>query len=182
MYIEQALSKGYIRGLDSPRILLVLCAPLAKLKTIGEITQFKMQLFRFTIAALLAPSLALAIATPQVLKRSPRPIFQNGVYIVDRQTEYTNHVAWNFNGGGLPEGLSVSNYAVNDQRGFSADNVVVRDGYLQLIQSAGSTFPLKGGEVITSVNNIKYASVRTNAVLSETPGTCNGVYHLSSRK
>lgn len=137
-----------------------------------------MQLVRITITALLAPSLALAIATPKVLKRSPQPTFENGVYIVDRQAEYANHVTWDFSGGNISEGLSVSNYAVNDQRGFSADNAVVRDGYLQLIQSAGSSFPLKGGEVVTSVNNIKYASVRTIAILSEVPGTCNGLYYL----
>jgi hypothetical protein len=127
------------------------------------------------IVAFLAPVCTVALATPKVIKRSAAAEVKDGKYIVDRQAEFANHVTWTFDGSSIPEGLGVSTYPVNDQRGFYAENAIVRNGYLELVQSAGPDFPYRGGEVVTSVKNIKYASVRTVAILTETYGTCNGM-------
>ncbi|KAG9253798.1 concanavalin A-like lectin/glucanase domain-containing protein [Emericellopsis atlantica] len=135
---------------------------------------------RALIVAFLAPVCTSALATPNTVKRSAAAEVENGKFIVDRQAEFANHQSWTFDGSGIPEGLKVSTYPVNDQRGFYAENAVVRNGYLELIQSAGPDFPYRGGEVVTSVKNIKYASVRTVAILTDTYGTCNGMFFYQS--
>ncbi|KAI9148041.1 Beta-glucanase-like protein [Paramyrothecium foliicola] len=131
-------------------------------------------------AALLAYLQLGAIAAPSVLKRSPEPTFENGKYILDRQSQFANRLTVNFNSNSIPPSLQVSNYPVNDIRSFVARNAVVRNGYLELINSGGSARPYAGGEITTAVKNIKYASVRTVAILTETPGVCNGMFFYKS--
>lgn len=116
-----------------------------------------------------------AIAMPgKLVNRSPEPEFEDGKYIVDRQAGFANRATWNFNGNSLPSGLSISSYSAGG-RVYSADNVVVRNGYLELRVPGGQrSLPYRSAEIVTNVQNIKYASVRTRAIFSETPGVCNG--------
>lgn len=120
-------------------------------------------------------TIGLVSCAPQVHKRSPLPEFKDGKYIVDRQTEFANHAEYTFDSGNVPDGLHISNYVNDPTREWSQDNVQVRDGYLELLVNGGQmSMPYVGAEVTTVVENIKYASVRTTAILTEPWGVCNG--------
>lgn len=137
-----------------------------------------MVIARTLTAALLGLGFATAtpVASTPVIKRSPQPLHQNGKYILeDRQAEFDNHVSWNFESGSLPEGLSKSQYPVGQTHQYTAENAVVRDGYLELLVPGGQSQPISCGEVVTDERNILHASVRTVAILTETPGVCNGI-------
>lgn len=134
-----------------------------------------MSLVQTLTAALLGAGLTAASPLSSMVKRSPEPVQRDGKYIVSRQAEFDNHVSWTFEGESLPEGLSVSAYPVQDTHVYKSDNIAVRDGYLELLVPGGqSAMPYTCGEVVTDVDNIKYASVRTVAILSEPAGVCNG--------
>ncbi|KFA65139.1 hypothetical protein S40285_06516 [Stachybotrys chlorohalonatus IBT 40285] len=130
----------------------------------------------------LAFGLSTAAATPNLLKRSPPAEEINGTYVVDRQAEFANHVSWNFQSGQLPNWLWPSNYAVGDNsRVFVPENAILRDGYLDLLVNGGQTArPYRSAEIVTVANNIKYASVRTVAILTEPAGVCNGMFFYQS--
>lgn len=127
-----------------------------------------------SLTAALAIGLTSAHPATQVLKRSASPELVNGKYIVDRQSQFANSATYTFDGDSLPDGLYKSTYS-GDTHGFSAANAYLEDGYLNLLVNGGQTqMPYTCGEVTTVVENIKYASVRTVAILTEPAGVCNG--------
>ncbi|KAG5760504.1 hypothetical protein H9Q72_011396 [Fusarium xylarioides] len=127
--------------------------------------------------------LGLAAASPKgcVTKRSPEPKLENGHYIVDRATKFANKKVWTFNGKSLPSALYSSDYPVGKTHVFTSSGVKVRNGYLELTVPGGQkSKPYKAAEVATEIENIKYASVRTTAILSEPAGVCNGMFFYQS--
>ena len=122
-------------------------------------------------------ALGLTVASPQggLQSRSPEPPFKNGKYVVSRRAQFTNKKVFTFPGNKLPKGLTASNYPAGDSHSFLPANVKVRNNYLELHVPGGQTkMPYKCAEVITDVQNIKYASVRTTAIVSVPAGVCNG--------
>ncbi|OLN88137.1 hypothetical protein CCHL11_00152 [Colletotrichum chlorophyti] len=125
---------------------------------------------------------ALLTAGPAVaLSRSPQPTQSpNGQYVVDSFGTFANRAIFNFTGRTtLPSGLYASNWDIGSPptHTFQPANVVVSGGYLNLKVPGGQTTkPYRSAEVITTANNIKYASVRTVAIFSEPAGVCNGAF------
>ncbi len=86
----------------------------------------------------------------------------------------------------LPSGLMASDYTVADtpntptatyNHTFIPADVTVSGGFLQLKVPGGQTkSPLNCAEVITTLSDIHYASVRTTAIFSSVAGTVNGKY------
>ncbi|KAF4966876.1 hypothetical protein FSARC_5489 [Fusarium sarcochroum] len=123
--------------------------------------------------------LGLAAASPKgsVTKRSPEPKFEDGHYLVDRATKFANKKVWTFEGKSLPDGLYASDYQVGDTHVYKPSGVKVRNGYLELTVKGGqSEMPYQAAEVGTEIENIKYASVRTTAILADPAGVCNGMF------
>jgi hypothetical protein len=129
-----------------------------------------------TVAVAAATGLASAASLPGVMKRSPEPALVDGKYVVSRQAQFDNHATYTFDGlSDLPAGLDRSLDVIGSTHKYIAENVFVRDGYLQLLVNGGQTsMPYTGGQVVTSEHNIFHASVRTVAILSEPKGVCNG--------
>lgn len=129
-----------------------------------------------TVAVAAATGLASAASLPSIMKRSPEPALVDGKYVVSRQAQFDNHATYTFDGlSDLPSGLDRSLDVIGSTHKYVAENVFVRDGYLQLLVNGGQTsMPYTGGQVVTSEHNIFYASVRTVAILSEPKGVCNG--------
>jgi hypothetical protein len=76
---------------------------------------------------------------------------------------------------GLPEGLLVADWPTGLNWEARASNVKFNNGYLELWVPGGQTGPTyQGAEVDTVASNIAYGSFRTVAVLTQTPGVCNG--------
>jgi len=75
-------------------------------------------------------------------------------------------------------GLSIDSGTIGSKplsHNFDAANVAVKDGYLQLLVPGGQ----EGQQTISSAQvsttfDVKYASVRTWAILTEVAGVCNG--------
>jgi len=104
-----------------------------------------------------------------------------GVFDIPGAMKFSNHQTWDFStlsdGAKLPRGLWASEYPVEDTHEYLKKNVFIQGGYLNLRVDGGQTaMPYSCGEVTTKVSNIRYASVRTVAVFSETPGVCNGMF------
>lgn len=100
---------------------------------------------------------------------------------------FSQSKTFTFTGSALPPELTPSTWPVYEDsnpnakydRIFEEKNVVVRDGFLEL-RVPGGQKPTDGGrgpiscaEVGTTFE-VKYASVKTYAILSEEPGVCNG--------
>jgi Glycosyl hydrolases family 16 len=107
-----------------------------------------------------------------------------GQWVVPGTGTFTNKSLFTFTGSTLPAGLSASNYEVDDQSGgapfnhvFDPANVAISGGYLNLKVPGGqnptSNTAISSAEIVTNTN-ILYGSVRTNAILSTVPGTCQG--------
>lgn len=128
------------------------------------------------LSILVSPLLA---AVPSLaLTRSAAPSVVNGQYVVGSYT-YAKRLVFDFaSATSLPAGLYASTWQVGDApytHRYDASNVVVGGGYLNLKVPGGQTaHPYSSAEVSTTVANIKYASVRTVAILSEPAGVCNG--------
>lgn len=121
---------------------------------------------------------AILSATPAfALVRSPQPSLTNGQYVVGGYG-YANRVIFDFKGRtSLPDGLYASTWPIGNTHKFDASNVVVGGGYLNLKVPGGQTaMPYSSAEVTTTIDNMKYASVRTVAILSEPAGVCNGMF------
>lgn len=82
-----------------------------------------------------------------------------------------------------------SDYTVDDKEStptarynhhFTPDNVAIKDGYLVLTvpgnQQPSFDNPATCGEISTTASNIKYASVRTRAILTSEPGVVDGMF------
>jgi hypothetical protein len=123
----------------------------------------------------MAAGLSAAMMVPNSVKRSPEPTFENGVYVVSSDAQFSNYVKFTFDGNKLPEGLFAADWRIDDNWSVNAENVAVKDGYLQLKVPGGQQKPYKCAQVDTTVTNILYASVRTVAILTKTPGVCNGM-------
>lgn len=138
-----------------------------------------MHLLSLLIATLAAVDLSEGVVTRSV-KGSSSPTLKNGKYVIDGHA-FSNKAVWTFSGSTLPEGLFAGNYRVDKAHSYTKSNVVVQNGYLELIVPGGQTKkPYKGAEIITDVDNIKFASVRTTAILSEPAGVCNGMFLVKS--
>ena len=110
---------------------------------------------------------------------------QGSFWNVDGVGSFQNMASYTFTGTDLPDGLSASNYPVDDAAGgsgipyshqFDPTNVAVSDGTLTLTvsggQDPGSGGYIKCAEVTTDISNIKYASTRVMAWFSGVKGTC----------
>ncbi|KAF4984576.1 hypothetical protein FZEAL_252 [Fusarium zealandicum] len=140
-----------------------------------------MQLTSYLSVAFMAMGLTVAAPQPSLMKRSPEPTLEDGKYVVDRATKFSNKAVYTFTGNTLPEGLYASNYPAGNTHTFTPSNVAVRNGYLELLVNGGQTkMPYKSGEIVTVIENIKYASVRTVAIFSEPAGVCNGMFFFKS--
>ncbi|KPM43937.1 hypothetical protein AK830_g2575 [Neonectria ditissima] len=140
-----------------------------------------MHLTSYLSVALAAAGLAVATPKRGGMKHSPKPQYKGGRYHVDRGMSFSNKAIYNFTGDSLPEGLSASDYQPDDAHTFTPSNVNVADGYLELLVDGGQTdMPYMSGEIVTDVQNILYASVRTVAILSEPAGVCNGMFFYKS--
>lgn len=101
------------------------------------------------------------------------------LYHVNGTGTFTNAVNWTFGTDGvLPVGLEVAtttNGNPPNQRQFVTTNVLVADGFLELLVPGGqTTSPYQCAQVQTVENTILYASVRTTAILAAEPGVVNG--------
>lgn len=121
------------------------------------------------------PLLELLKRTPGT---SPAPSIVKGKYVCndgDDTTGFSKRATYTFTGTKLPTGLSASTYNVGGNRVFSTSNVVIKNGYLELHVPGGQTaMPYSCGQIVTDVNNIVSASVRTTAILTDIAGTING--------
>lgn len=118
---------------------------------------------------------------------SAQPTFDGCTYNVPEAGKFKNKKKFTFFQSGLPEGLYASNYVVYDtynglpyNHKFETTNVYSDGDFLNL-RVQGTTNPgslanqaISCGELVTTENNILYASVRTNAIFSTVPGTCHG--------
>ncbi|KAF5023473.1 hypothetical protein F66182_4473 [Fusarium sp. NRRL 66182] len=136
-----------------------------------------MHLISYVSVALAVLGLSAASPKSCATKRSPEPKFENGQYVVDRAVKFANKKVWTFTGKTLPEGLYASDYPVGKTHVYKSSGVTLRNGYLELTVKGGQKAkPYKCAEIATEVDNIKYASVRTVAILSEPAGVCNGEF------
>lgn len=98
-----------------------------------------------------------------------------------KRATFASTTTWSFTGKTLPTGLRKSTDLIgHDQPGlldhkFDKKNVQVKDGFMQLVVPGGQT-----GDVISSAEvgtdfELLYGSVTTYAILTDTPGACNGM-------
>ncbi|KAM0239565.1 hypothetical protein ACHAP5_008211 [Fusarium lateritium] len=142
-----------------------------------------MQLTSYLSVAVAILGLATASPAPNAAcnKRSPAPKRENGQFVVSRDVKFANKRVWTFNGNTLPKGLYASEYNVGKTHVYKSSGVKVNKGYLELTVPGGQkTMPYKAAEIATEMENIKYASVRTTAILSEPAGVCNGMFFYQS--
>jgi len=112
--------------------------------------------------------------------------------VIEGAGTFMKSATFTFPGTTLPSGLiATDNQLVSDQDQdppapynhiFEAENVFVKDGYLN-IKVPGAQNPasapnqaVSSGEVFTEVDDILYASVRTHAIFSTVPGTCQSSF------
>jgi hypothetical protein len=143
-------------------------------------------LFLSTITTVLATGILSVAADYATSSRDP--IFQNGKYIVESGVaEFSHKRHWDFKrgqlakAGKLPKGLHANSDRIGNPphvHKFSTNNVAVTNGFLTLTVPGGQSkrSAISSAEVETDVGNILYASVRTTAILSKSPGVCNGMF------
>ncbi|KAJ4527373.1 hypothetical protein HRR83_000125 [Exophiala dermatitidis] len=120
-----------------------------------------------------------------------------GKWVVQGVGSFDNHATYTFDQDNFPAGLLRSNYTCRQQElmgpdqipyniRYDQDNVQVSKGVLTLTVP-GRQDPDKDpdqavscAEVTTAEQNILYASVRTNAIFSQVPGTCHGLFFYKS--
>jgi hypothetical protein len=123
---------------------------------------------------------------------------QGNYWVLPDGQRFRNRKVYTFNGASLPAGLQASEDFIQDttyrninnipyNHRFDAVNVKVSNGFLNLkvpgnqhpsspTRNNPNGTPISCAEVITTECNIKYASVRTKAILSNVPGTCQGMF------
>lgn len=118
---------------------------------------------------------------------SPEADYDGCSYNIEGVGKFKNKKVFTFYNG-LPEGLYASEYIVYDQydgapynHAFQSKNVVPDGDFLNLIVPGETREPsqipnqaISSAEIATTENTILYASVRTNAIFSQVPGTCHG--------
>jgi len=109
------------------------------------------------------------------------PACTSYLYTVPSLGTFTNFANYTFGNldNTLPAGLVASDdTTVGDlpySQVYQASNVVVRDGFMQLMVPGGQTAaPYSSAQVMTDETDIMYASVRTTAILASPAGTVNG--------
>lgn len=116
-------------------------------------------------------------------------------WVIDGVGSFSNRVVYTFTSDNFPDGLAKSDYTVHGRRRvtnppipwnhrYDPANVQTTDGMLTLTVPGGQ-IPRKRrdkaiscAEITTTERNILYASVRTNAIFSSVPGTCQGPYSI----
>lgn len=110
--------------------------------------------------------------------------------VIEGTGTFMNSQTFTFSGTTLPSGLiAMDGKLIGDQENgapynhiFQADNVFVRNGYLNIMVPGAQTpasapdQAISSGEVYTAVSDILYASVRTYAIFSTVPGTCQSSF------
>lgn len=142
-----------------------------------------MQALHLFVAAL---AVGLASASPSSIneRRSPALVARDGKFVMNPRVSFANHAVYTFNNGFPSDALEIDRYSGGPNVQHDPSLVTVQGGYLQLRVPGGQTAkPYRGAQVLTKIGNIKYASVRTVAILSETPGVCNGnFFYLNDRQ
>lgn len=124
---------------------------------------------------------------PALAARSSEADYDGCYYNVEGVGRFKNKKVFTFSNG-LPDGLYPSQYIVYDQYDgapynhvFDSKNVLSDGDFLNLIVPGETRKPnelpnqaISSAEICTTENNILYASVRTNAIFSQIPGTCHG--------
>jgi hypothetical protein len=112
---------------------------------------------------------------------SSSPSCTSYLYTVPSLGTFTNFANYTFSNldNTLPAGLTASDdTTIGDlpySQVYEASNVVVRDGFMQLMVPGGQTAaPYSSAQVMTEETDIMYASVRTTAILASPAGTVNG--------
>jgi len=115
------------------------------------------------------------------------PACTSYLYTVPSLGTFTNFANYTFGNldNTLPAGLTASDdTTVGDlpySQVYEASNVVVRDGFMQLMVPGGQTAaPYSSAQVMTEETDIMYASVRTTAILASPAGTVNGKSRFDS--
>lgn len=121
-------------------------------------------------------ALILSAGLSTALTRSPVPPQVDGGWIVSDLPFY-NAASYTFENG-LPDGLIIANWETGLNWEAHSANVKFSNGYLELWVPGGQNPPAgtrySGAEVDTVADNIAYGSFRTVAILTQTPGVCNG--------
>lgn len=135
----------------------------------------------------LTTSQPVSPSTTTTTAASSQPTFDGCMYTIPEAGKFKNKKEFMFFQPGLPDGLYASDYTVYDtysglpyNHKFETPNVYSDGDFLNL-RVQGTTNPgslqdqaISCGEIVTTENNILYASVRTNAIFSDVPGTCHG--------
>lgn len=129
-----------------------------------------MSLIKSVLALMATAELASA------LTKSPVPPKQDGGWVVSGIPFY-NQASYTFNNG-LPSGLRIADWPTGLNWKAESKNVKFKNGYLELWvpgnQRPDGEGRYSGAEVDTVAQNIAYGSFRTVAILTQTPGVCNG--------
>lgn len=126
-------------------------------------------------------------ASTSTTSPSGEPTFNGCTWNVEGAGKFRNKKVFTFYESGLPNGLYASNYMVWDtyngqpyNHQFDPSNVYSDGDFLNL-KVQGTTAPaslpqqaISSAEIVTTENDILYASVRTNVIFSTVPGTCHG--------
>jgi hypothetical protein len=123
-------------------------------------------------------SLVWSAGLSVALTKSPVPPQVDGGWIVSDLPFY-NSASYTFENG-LPDGLIIANWPTGLNWQADAANVKFNNGYLELWVPGAQNPPAgtrySGAEVDTVAKNIAYGSFRTVAILTQTPGVCNGKF------
>ncbi|KIX01213.1 uncharacterized protein Z518_08938 [Rhinocladiella mackenziei CBS 650.93] len=145
--------------------------------------------FLFLLGALAAPAHTTSESKYEPIK--PR---QTCGHVIDGVGTFMESAVYTFEGDTLPAGLlaSTDQLIPDEQWGapfnhfFDSSNVAVQDGFAEVRVPGGqdpSSDPqraIHSGEIFTLESQILYASVRTAAILSTEPGTCQGLFFYKS--
>jgi len=147
----------------------------------------------FTTKSLVLINVLASIANALPAKPS-RASSKCGGQVIDGTGTFMQSQTFTFSGTTLPSGLiAMDDKLIGDQENgapynhiFQAENVFVQNGYLNIKVPGGQTpasatdQAISSGEVYTEVSDILYASVRTHAIFSTVPGTCQSSFFYAS--
>lgn len=148
--------------------------------------------FASVLVLIVSTKVSLGRALPTSIGANSKRAPGDCLYHVDGVGSFTKSVSYTFpvDGPNLPAGLRKSDgVTVADTESgapynhiFLGGNVVIKNKYLE-IKVPGAQNPssradqaITAGEVFTDDSDILYASVRTHAIFSTVPGTCQGTF------